>query len=388
MLHQRLPLVLVLVLAPATAAQSVYDFEGLVGSDVAPYAGLDGQDGWSEETFNAPNPCGVTMTLSHDGSQSLRFEEVGPGYGTDASRINDAAWSFPAFSGAESDAYFQADVHVGYWGGTFGPAHDVNGNGVIRGAEAGERGVRFNVGSHANVQLQLVGAGGVATTAQLAPLGIAGGNWVRLRIVMDLNGGGLGWLEYMNITAGDTAFQPVAALQGVPLGLVANATDATNPSLWDALWLHFEGATYGLDNVVLGELSIGSTYCSPAVSNSSGLPAELSASGSEVLANNDVNFVVEQLPPNQFGYFVMGQSQGFIAVGQGFLCISQPFVRFSQNILNSGNAGVMQFSPDLANLPSGTVFAVGDTWNFQCWFRDVNPGNTSNLSDAVALTFL
>jgi hypothetical protein len=26
---------------------------------------------------------------------------------------------------------------------------------------------------------------------------------------------------------------------------------------------------------------------------------------------------------------------------------------------------------------------VGDTWNFQCWFRDANPMTTSNFSDAI-----
>jgi len=45
---------------------------------------------------------------------------------------------------------------------------------------------------------------------------------------------------------------PVPGLQGVPLGLNANGSDATNPALWNAVWLHFEGATYELDNIEVG----------------------------------------------------------------------------------------------------------------------------------------
>ena len=41
-------------------------------------------------------------------------------------------------------------------------------------------------------------------------------------------------------------------LVDVDLALDQTATDATNPMTWDALWLHFEGATYGLDNVEVG----------------------------------------------------------------------------------------------------------------------------------------
>ncbi|MCP3916270.1 MAG: hypothetical protein GY711_12005 [bacterium] len=34
-----------------------------------------------------------------------------------------------------------------------------------------------------------------------------------------------------------------------------------------------------------------------------------------------------------------------------------------------------------------TLFQPGETWNFQCWYRDNNPGPTSNFTDAVSVTF-
>lgn len=247
---------LALTLAPTAFAQFAYDFNNLNGSDTHPYTLLDGQDGWTEQTYNARNRCGVTATLSHDGTQSLRFQEVGPGYGCDASRINDASWSYARFTGSETSAYFQADLLLGYWGGSFGLAHDTSVNGVIRGSEAGERGVRFNAGTQANVQFQLIAADGTSNRVPLSSIGsISGGNWLRIRVAMDLtaNGGaGLGWVDVRNISAGQTSFTPVPGLQGVPLGLDPNASDATNPTQWDAVWLHFEGATYGLDNIEVG----------------------------------------------------------------------------------------------------------------------------------------
>ncbi len=251
-------------LVPAAAAQFRYDFNQLNGSDTHPYTLLHGQDGWSEQTFNAANRCGVTATLSHDGSRSLRFQEVGPGYGCDASRINDGAWFFPPFAGGEANASFQCDMLVGYWGGSFGLGHDTNSNGQLRRGEAGELGVRFTVGTQANVQLQLVPASGAAVRVPLSSaVPVAGNQWLRVRVVMDLaaaGGAGLGSVWVMNLTTGGTALVPVPGLQDIPLGLNQAATDATNPRRWDAMWLHFEGATYGLDNIEVGRAGFGRPY--------------------------------------------------------------------------------------------------------------------------------
>ena len=65
-------------------------------------------------------------------------------------------------------------------------------------------------------------------------------------------GAGLGSVEVQNLSAGATEFSPVPGLQAVPLGLNPTANDASNPTLWNAVWLHFEGATYGLDNIEVG----------------------------------------------------------------------------------------------------------------------------------------
>lgn len=244
------------LLAPVVSAQFLYDFNNLNGSDQHPFTLLDGQDNWTEQTYNASNRCGVTATLSHDATQSLRFQEVGPGYGCDASRINDGNWLFPPFSGSELNAAFQVDVLVGFWGGSFGLAHDTNSDTIIRGNQPGERGVRFTVGTQSNVQFRLYAADQTFVQVPLANLGaVSGGHWLRVRVVMDLGasgGTGLGSVFVQNLTLAAPGFTAVQGLQDIPLALNPLAADATNPTLWDAVWLHFEGATYGLDNIDVG----------------------------------------------------------------------------------------------------------------------------------------
>ncbi|MCA8976068.1 MAG: hypothetical protein KDC98_15200 [Planctomycetes bacterium] len=270
-----------LLLAPAISAQFVYDFNQLNGSDTHPFTLLDGQDNWSEQTFNAPNRCGVTATLSHDGTHSLQFQEVGPSYGCDASRINDANWFYPPFTGGEVSASFQVDMRVGYWGGTFGLAHDTNGDTTIRGIQTGELGVRFYVGTQANAQLRLYAADQTFVRVPLANAGsIAGGNWIRVRVVMDLTAGGgtgLGSVFVQNLTRGDAGFTAVTGLQDIPLALDLLAADATNPLLWDAVWLHFEGATYGLDNIDVGHAGFAAPL--GMACNGAAGPATLVANG-------------------------------------------------------------------------------------------------------------
>ena len=38
--------------------------------------------------------------------------------------------------------------------------------------------------------------------------------------------------------------------------------------------------------------------------------------------------------------------------------------------------------------PTGLVqVAAGETWNFQAWYRDANPGPTSNFTPSVSVLF-
>jgi len=139
---------------------------------------------------------------------------------------------------------------------------------------------------------------------------------------------------------------------------------------------------------------IGAKYCSTNV-NSSGLPASVRALGSLAVADNWLRLSAIDVAKNQFGYYLMSTSQAYVPFfggNSGVLCLGSPIVRFNippaGKVLFSGESGVMEFRPDLTNLPQGIVFQPGESWNFQVWFRDVVGGTfTSNTSDGVTVTW-
>jgi len=138
-----------------------------------------------------------------------------------------------------------------------------------------------------------------------------------------------------------------------------------------------------------GPSSIGQVFCN-SNTNSTGNVAGISAFGSDVVADNDVEFTADDMPLNQFGYFIMSDTQTFIfnfGGSQGNLCLGSPLVRFAGNVLNTGALGAVTFSPDLTALPGGTVISPGETWSFQMWYRDNNPGSTSNTTDGLQIPF-
>ncbi|MCP3917719.1 MAG: hypothetical protein GY711_19420 [bacterium] len=136
-------------------------------------------------------------------------------------------------------------------------------------------------------------------------------------------------------------------------------------------------------------------YCSPAVPNSTGFPASISATGSPLAADNDLTLLVEDLPPGEFGYFLVGSDQGTLAPpgSQGILCIVCAGFQGCAGIGRYNRSGEIVQGPtgslsvDLTALPLSPPVAVapGDTWNFQCWYRDLG---SSNFSDAIAVQFL
>lgn len=143
----------------------------------------------------------------------------------------------------------------------------------------------------------------------------------------------------------------------------------------------------------LGSL-LGVQSCRPTAPNSVGGHPAIVATGSAVAGGNPLNLAVGCLPPNQFGYFIVSQSTGTV-VGpggsQGTLCLAGAIGRFNAQIQNSGTGGALDIDVDTNQLPqpSGPVVVQpGETWHFQCWYRDNNPGATSNFSGLASVQFL
>jgi len=135
------------------------------------------------------------------------------------------------------------------------------------------------------------------------------------------------------------------------------------------------------------------TYCIGAP-NSAGTGGLITAAGSPNLVVSSLILQATNLPPSQWSYFLMSQSQASVpnfGGSQGTLCLGAPIVRL--NTPGTGQAsqttvgGTRTHLLDFSNLPQGIVFQPGDTWNFQLWFRDVNPGATSNTTNGVTVMF-
>ncbi|MCP3918810.1 MAG: hypothetical protein GY711_24955 [bacterium] len=85
----------------------------------------------------------------------------------------------------------------------------------------------------------------------------------------------------------------------------------------------------------------------------------------------------------------MSRNQGFVPLfggGQGNLCLGLPIVRFDRDVIATTTVGTASFALDFTGLPQQTVFQAGETWSFQLWFRDANPGPTSNTTPGLAVT--
>ena len=137
--------------------------------------------------------------------------------------------------------------------------------------------------------------------------------------------------------------------------------------------------------------TIGSPYCDPAVDNSTGQPGSIHATGSDLVFLNDVTLHATQLPLNQFGYFLVSQTQGFVqnpGGSDGNLCLGGTLGRYSASILNSGGAGQFSLQIDLTDMPKPVqdMINAGESWSFTTWYRDT--GQSNNFTNGVEIDFL
>jgi hypothetical protein len=171
--------------------------------------------------------------------------------------------------------------------------------------------------------------------------------------------------------------------------------------LSDSLMLHVvvtmkDGAGTSIGDAILRrDLSdgVGSTYCETQA-NSTGAPAYIGGAGSALASANDLTLSVCQLPAGSNGYFIVSRDQTVIvnpAGQQGSICVASTAMgRYSNSVLMSGAAGTVSLVLDLTAIPrpNGSVpVMAGETWNWQYWYRDVNPTVTSNFSNALSVTF-
>jgi hypothetical protein len=150
----------------------------------------------------------------------------------------------------------------------------------------------------------------------------------------------------------------------------------------------FAPLNWEITTVIGGPSPIGTNFCGPAIPNSTGVPALISALGSTSTAANNVTLSATQIPAGQFGYYITSETQAatpFIPGGSsGFVCISGNIGRYNGNV---GMGPIITLTIDLTDMPTNPHQPVspGEDWNFQCWHRDL--GSTSNFTDGLNILF-
>ena len=244
-----------------------------------------------------------------------------------------------------------------------------------------------------------VAAGAFAAAWNLSGVTVLGGNQVAkigrndTLHIFDQSGAVVDRLAY-----GDEDFPGSPRAKDSSAWICSDSVGLDDPQLWtlsiagdpQGSWASIGGdvASPGIWNPS-GCPSIGVDYCS-SNPNSTGSTATLVGSGSDALAADNLILQVANLPVSKVGYFLLSDAQGNVpgfGGSQGVLCLGAPVLRFAKDILQVDASGQVSFAVDFGALPGGAVFQVGETWNFQLWYRDNNPTSTSNTSNGLAVTF-
>jgi len=212
--------------------------------------------------------------------------------------------------------------------------------------------------------------------------------WVEMRFEIDLaNNTGASFYNNVEMTQfGWTAI--TASLD------VLDALDLY-PGTATVTEMYFDDMSFAVFNPP--PTGLGTNYCGPAVPNTSGGPATLTATGSAVAANNNVTLTAANMPANQFGFFLTSMTQGFVpnpGGSNGNLCLAGTIGRYVApgQIKNAGPGGTFSLVLPLPQTPAGGSFVpivAGQTWNFQCWFRDIGPMGQpqSNFTNGRSIVF-
>ena len=256
----------------------------------------------------------------------------------------------------------------------------------------------------------LIGVSSAPSTYTVTDLGVdPGGSNARFAIG-DLRGSGAGDLVVAGGPSGGDAFQTVRAysrngssfnqLEGILATTVRDVRSVRFLDLdgdRDEDILLASGAAPQLawiENLRSG--TIGTNFCGPAVQNSQGLSATMSAVGSDLASSNDLTLRAENLTPNVTSVFIVSQTPDFVPIvpgSLGTLCLGGAIGRYqgSGQVQTASVDGTIFLDLELSAIPQpgGAVPALAGTlWLFQAWYRDSVAGqSTSNFSDGLAVVF-
>ncbi|MCP3919875.1 MAG: hypothetical protein GY711_30450 [bacterium] len=137
-------------------------------------------------------------------------------------------------------------------------------------------------------------------------------------------------------------------------------------------------------------------FCGQTIPNSTGIKSFILAFGSRMVGGPGFTLHAYGMPQNQFGYFLLSPNiqspPGPIPPGsQGRLCMGPAAIgRFSRpgEIQFTGSTGTFELDVDTLDVPTNPPGPLSTgPMNFQVWYRDMNPGSTSNFSSPTRIIF-
>ncbi|MFT7676183.1 MAG: hypothetical protein ACI8QC_000151 [Planctomycetota bacterium] len=149
------------------------------------------------------------------------------------------------------------------------------------------------------------------------------------------------------------------------------------------------GGAYAIDNAwTCPATPLGNQVCVAPTPNSSGQAATLEAYGSLTPSHDLLGLRSHQLPVDQAGLLIASLTPGNSPMGQGTLCLGGAFARV--RVEQTDALGRLHFRMPLDAVPTppqSQPILGGQTWYFQCVYRDQNPLPTFNFSPALELMF-
>lgn len=151
-----------------------------------------------------------------------------------------------------------------------------------------------------------------------------------------------------------------------------------------------------VDNRWTPPTEVGFRFCEPLAPHSGGGHARLAATGSSEIAANDLTLVVSGLPTTGTTAFLVNSRSAAVTLtnpggSDGQLCIASLTMGRHLQQVYMGTGGGFSAPLDLAALPhpgGPTAVLAGETWYWQCWYRDPQAGpGRSNFSAALGVTF-
>lgn len=202
---------------------------------------LAGQSGWDSVGFGGAG--GVQVAVGGGGT-TVNFASFNGTSGTSASAWNVGA--FGSLTGSESfNLQFDflagdspaAIVGLGWDNGTgqvsFGGSSSLLGLSITATRTSLEVAVNGN-SLHADAQ------------------SYAQGTWRTIQARVDLSAnGGAGTVSLYGKGASSSSLSPLTGFQNIGLSLNRSGTDASDPTLWNTLWIHEAGPGAGLDNIIV-----------------------------------------------------------------------------------------------------------------------------------------